>query len=412
MQKKSRKKLFIFLGVLVIIAVLVVANLVKKGDKIKIQTEKVLRGTLTETVSGAAKIQPEVQVKISAKVSGQIVSLGVREGDDVKKGQFLVQLDQEGYRAALEQAESSLAYARAGFIKSESEYRRVRKLHEDNLASAAELELARSVYEQAQATVAQADASLRQAADNLDKTTIYAPMDGTVSLLNKKLGEMAMGSQFTLDVIMIVADLTRMQAETDIDENDVIRVTVGDTANIMVDAFPDRSFRGVVTEIANTGTTTGMGTQEQVTNFLVKAAMIEKPERLRPGMSSTVDIITESLTDVLKVPIQCVTLRKPLEEEQGESETPEESGTPADSPERDVRSSEKKPVNVVFRVDNGIVRQIPVQTGISSDTEWEIKNGLEEGWDVVSGPYRILSQILKDGDAVTVDNSQSKKLQR
>lgn len=408
MQKSSRKKLFIFLGVLVVVIIFVVANLSKKGNSVKVQTEKVSRGKIIETVSGAAKIQPEVQVKISAKVSGQIVALAVKEGDYVKKGQFLVQLDQEGYKAAVEQSQSNLAFSKAGFVKAESEYQRSIKLRKDNLASESELELAKSNYEQAKATVEQASASLRQAQDNLDKTTIYAPMDGTVSLLNKKLGEMAMGSQFTLDVIMIVADLTRMQAEADIDENDVIHVSLGDTANISIDAFPDTTFKGIVTEIANTGSTSGQGTQEEVTNFLVKVAMIEKPLRLRPGMSSTVDIITESLDNVIKVPIQCVTMRKPVEEKPADAKKSGNAKTEADSIQTEARPGEEKPVNVVFRVENGVAHQIKVETGISSDTEWVIKSGLEEGWEIVSGPYRILSQQLKDGEEVTVDNAQKK----
>jgi len=409
-MKISKKKLFIILGVVLVVAIFIIANLSKSGQKTKVQTEKVTKGTLIETVSGSARIQPEVQVKISAKVSGQIIKLGVKEGDAVKAGQFLVQLDEEYYQAAVEQTESNLAFARAGYTKAENEYNRYKQLFEDNLTSEAELDLAKSNYEQAKAQVEQGDATLKQARDNLAKTKIYAPMDGTVSQLNKKLGEMAMGSQFTLDVIMVVSDLTRMQAETEIDENDVIHVTLEDTAKIMIDAFPDTTFKGVVYEIANTGSTLGQGTQEQVTNFLVKVAMIEKPERLRPGMSSTVDIITEQKVDVLKVPIQCVTIRTPVEEKKDFSgDSTAVDSTAADSTQVDEgKDEEKKPVKVVFRVEEGIVKQVEVETGISSDTEWEIKSGLEEEWEIVSGPYRILSKQLKDGNEVTVDNSLKK----
>ncbi|MBN1550807.1 efflux RND transporter periplasmic adaptor subunit, partial [bacterium] len=203
----SKKKIFILIGIVSILAIFVFANLQKKGQKTKIQAEKVIKGTITETVSGSARIQPEVQVKISANVSGQIVKLGVKEGDSVKEGQFLVQLDQEYYKAALEQTESNVAFAKAGYTKAKNEYERYKKLFDDNLTSEAELDLAKSNFEQAKAQVEQGDAALKQAKDNLSKTTIYSPMDGTVSQLNKKLGEMAMGSQFTLDVIMIVSDL-------------------------------------------------------------------------------------------------------------------------------------------------------------------------------------------------------------
>lgn len=403
MKKSSKKKLFIFLAVIVVIAVFVVGNLNKRsGGQTKVQTDKVTKGEITASVSGSAKIQPEVQVKISAKVSGQIMRLGVEEGDYVQRGQFLAQLDPEFYRAAVEQAKSNLAYSEAGYEKALNEYERSKKLFEDDLISSAELEIAKSTYEQGKAQVDQTQAALNQATDNLNKTTIYAPMEGVVSQLNKKVGEMAMGSQFTLDVIMVVADLTKMLAETEIDENDVVSVTLGDTADIVVDAFPDSTFIGVVKEIANTGLTKGQGTQEEVTNFLVKVAMVEKPERLRPGMSATVDIMTETRLEALKIPIQCVTVREPLDPEsekaEGEAEASEEK-------EEEKPKKDKEPVRVVFVVKDGIAKQVAVDTGISSDTEWEIVKGVAEGDEVVSGSYRILSKTLKDGDEVKVDNS-------
>ncbi|MBN1779827.1 efflux RND transporter periplasmic adaptor subunit [bacterium] len=412
----SKKKKLIFFGIfLVVIVVIVIASLSRRKEGIKVQTSKVEQGTLISTVSGPAKIQPEVEVKISAKVSGQIIGLGVAEGDVVKKGDFLVQLDQEEYKAALEQSMSNTKFARAGYEKAYNEYERAKSLAADNLISTAELEIAKSTCEQSKSTVEQAEAQERQARDYLSKTTIRAPMDGVVTQLDKKQGEMAMGSQFTLDVIMVVADLSRMQAEADVDENDVIHVELGDSAKIMVDAFPDTSFKGIVTEIAHSGTTTGMGTQEEVTNFLVKVAMVEKPKYLRPGMSATVDVITESLTDALKVPIQCVTMRKP---EEKKSEAPEATEAKETEAEKDstetaqekTGSEDKPPVKVVFRVKDGMAEQVEVTTGISSDTEWEIKSGLEEGWEVVSGPYRILSKQLKNGDVLTVDNSMKREM--
>ncbi len=402
-MKKVGKKWFIFAGALVVILILVVGNLKKSsGNKVTVQTDKVKRGTITATVSGSAKIQPEVQVKISAKVSGQIIKLGVEEGDEVKRGQFLVQLDPEFYQAAAEQAESGLNYARAGYEKSKNEYERSQKLFAGNLISSSELEIAKSTYEQAKAQVEQYQAGLNQAKDNLNKTTIYAPMDGVVSQLNKKVGEMAMGSQFTLDVIMVVADLSKMLAETEIDENDVVSVSLGDTANITIDAFPDSAFKGVVKEIANTGTTRGQGTQEEVTNFLIKVSMVEKPSGIRPSMSATVDIVTDTRDDALKIPIQCVTVREPLKPE---SETAADEQSEEDE---EMPPDEQEPVRVVFVVKDGVARQIEVGTGISSDTEWEITRGVEEGDEVVSGSYRVLSKQLKDGDVVKVDNSLKK----
>ncbi|HHS13479.1 MAG TPA: efflux RND transporter periplasmic adaptor subunit [bacterium] len=393
MDKSRKKRIFIFAGALIVIALLVIVNLSRSGrGGVKIQTDRVVRGSITSSVSGSAKIQPEVQVKISAKVSGQIVRLGVREGDYVRKGDFLVQLDQEYYRAAVAQSRSNLKYAQAGFEKSENEYERAVSLFKDQLISQAELDIAKSTYEQAAAQVDQNRAVLEQAEDNLAKTTIYSPMDGTVSQLNKKAGEMAMGSQFTLDVIMIVADLTQMMAETEIDENDVVSVSLGDTAKVMVDAFPETEFLGIVKEIANTGRSAGLGTQEEVTNFLVKVSMFDPPAGIRPGMSATVDIMTETRHNVLKVPIQCVTVREPLK--RSEDSTDVKGPAAGDSM-----------IRVVFVVQDGKAYQREVETGISSDSEWEIVSGVEEGEEVVSGSYRILSKQLKDGDPVEVDNT-------
>ncbi|MDM7924885.1 MAG: efflux RND transporter periplasmic adaptor subunit [bacterium] len=433
MERSKLKRLILFAGAFVVILLLLLcANMKRRGGKVTVQTEKAVKGRIVASVSGSAKIQPEVQVKISAKVSGQILRIGVLEGERVKRNQFLVQLDSEVYKAAVEQSESSVKGAHANHERAKNDYDRVRKLFDSNLASASELEIAKSTFKQAEAQVEQAEAMLKQAKDDLSKTTIYSPMDGVVSQVNKKVGEMAMGSQFTLDVIMVVADLSKMLAETDIDENDVVSIALGDSAKISVDAYPDTVFRGVVKEIANTGTTTGTGTQEEVTNFLVKVAMIEKPETIRPSMSATVDIVTESKDSVITVPIQCVTARPPLkpkpdpkaaakaraERKKAEAAAKKNKGTKADSalkaetpppaPSRPADTKDEKPVRCVFVVKDGIARQVTVETGISSDTQIEIVKGLSEGDVVVSGSYRILSKQLKDGDKVSVSKAGKK----
>lgn len=409
MSKPKKRTLFIIAGIVIVLAVIIVANLKKSsGPKVKVQTVKVEKGELVATVSGPARIQPEIQVKISAKVSGQIVRMNVKEGDAVNAGDFLVQLDPEYYQAAVEQSQSNLNYSKAGFSIAKNEYERSKTLFEDNLISASELDNAKSTYEQALAQVEQSGAALKQAQDNLDKTTIYSPMNGTVSQLNKKVGEMAMGSQFTLDVIMIVSDLSKMQAEVEIDENDVVAVSLSDTADIQIDAFPDTTFRGVVTEIANTGQTQGLGTQEEVTNFMVEVLMLDKPERIRPGMSATVDIVVDKRQDVVKIPIQCVTVRAPLHPEKKADEQ-KPKGKDRDEDEKDQEkaadhSKEKKPVEVVFVVEDEIAHRREVNIGISSDTHWEITKGLEKDETIVSGSFRILSKQLKEGDQVKVDN--------
>jgi HlyD family secretion protein len=419
MKNLKKKKIFIFLGFLLLLIIIVIASLSNRVEKIKVQTEKVTRGRITASVSGSAKAQPDIQVKISAKVSGQIMNLGVKEGDHVKKGQFLIQLDPEFYEAVVEQNQSNLNYALAGHEKTKNEYERTQKLFSDNLLSQAELDIAKSTFEQSKSQVAQNKAALKQARDNLSKTTLYSPMEGVVSQLNKKIGEMAMGSQFTLDVIMVIADLTSMLAETEIDENDIVSVSVNDTAKITIDAFPDTSFQGIVKEIANTGAIEGLGTQDEVTNFLVKVSMLEKPDRIRPGMSATVDIITESKDNVLKTPIQCITERKPLPSKIEKKKDKRKSSETKDTIKNEYNSVlrgknengyNEKPVKVVFIVKNNIVHQTSIITGISSDTEWEIKAGVKENEEIVSGSYRVLSKQLKDGDRVKVDNTFKKNL--
>ena len=426
MDKSKRKKLIIFGGVLLLVVFgIIFMNVKRKGGKIVVQTEKATKGKVVATVSGSARIQPEIQVKTSAKVSGQILKLGVIEGDRVKKGQFLVQLDQEFYKAEVEQNKSNVKFTHAGFDKSKSEYERVQKLFNSKLASTQELEIAKATFEQSKAQVQQSEAMLNQSQDNLAKTTIYSPMDGVVSQLNKKVGEMAMGSQFTLDVIMVVADLAKMRSETEIDENDVVSVSLGDTAKVTIDAYPDTTFKGVVTEIANTGTTTGSGSQNEVTNFLVKVLMIQKPVTIRPSMSSTVDIITEVKTSVVKVPIQCVTVRQPLkpkpdpkakaqkadaDKKAKDKKKAEKPDTAASKENKELPSvKEEKPIKVVFVLKSGVSHQVTVETGISSDNEIEIVKGLSEGDEVVSGSYRILSKQLKDGDKVSVNNALKSK---
>jgi HlyD family secretion protein len=411
-MEKKKRNILIVIGIVVVLLILVIMAKKKSGGVMAVQTEKVSKGRVESTVSGSAKIQPELQVKISAKVSGQIMKLGVKEGDYVKKGQFLCQLDPDFYRASVERTESSLKSAMAGFQKAKNEYERAKQLSNQNLISQAELDMAKSTFEQAESQVQQMQASLKQDRDDLSKTTIYSPMDGTVSQLNKKVGEMAMGSQFTLDVIMVVADLTRMLAETDIDENDVVAVSLGDTAKIQIDAYPDTSFKGVVTEIANTGKSTGQTTQEEITNFLVKVLMVQKPKNLKPSMSATVDITTDTKSDVLKIPIQCITMRQPVKPKPapGTKAKPamkkkkEEAKTvqKADSAKKEVPKKPEEPIKVVFLVKNGIAKQVAVTLGISSDSDEQILSGVKEGDEVISGPFRLLSKQIKDGDKVRV----------
>ncbi len=408
------KKIALASGVVLILALLVYANLKKStGPTVAVQVEKVERGTVTHLVSGTGKIQPEVNVKISANVAARIIDLRADDGDRVKKGQILVQLDRTRYEAAVTQAKAGLSSAKANLRQAKASLdnaqralSRLEKLFQQGLTSAEKLEQAktqyevqRSNYDASRDQVVQAKARLEQAQDDLNKTTIRSPIDGVVIQRNKEIGEIALGSQFKEDVILQVADLSKMEVQTEIDENDVVDVARGDTATLTVDAFPDTSFRGIVTEIAHTPIVRGLGTQEEITNFQVKIAILDTIPKLRPGMSSTVDIQTEKHQNVLKVPIQAVTVREISQIPQLKKKEP-----PSTSSEK-MKASEKMR-EVVFVVKDGVAHIRPVKTGISSDTDIEILEGVQEGEQVVVGSFRALSKELKDGVHVKIEKEK------
>ncbi|MBN1481216.1 efflux RND transporter periplasmic adaptor subunit [candidate division KSB1 bacterium] len=382
-------KVIIGFVIVAIIAVMVVINLKKShGKTIEVTTTEVQRGDLTKTVSGSGYVQPEVDVQISARISAEIMKIHVKEGDLVEKGQLLVELDSKFYEANREKAESGVMSAQASLKKAEADYARVQDLFKQSLASQAELDAKEAEMLLAQSQLRQAEASLREADDNLDKTRLLAPMDGVVTKLNKEEGEIAVGSQFQADPVMTVSDLSRMEVLAEIDENDVVLVSLGDATKIEVDAIPDTLLGGVVSEIAHEATTRGRGTQEQVTNFEVKVFVTSKFEQLRPGMSCTVDISTQTNEGVLHVPIQCVTMRDVEPDSSEESTEQNENGN--------------KRKEVVFVVENDVAKVVPVETGISDDTNIEIISGVEEGQIVVNGSYRAISRELKDGSQVKV----------
>jgi HlyD family secretion protein len=400
-----KKKIIIGIAVLAVVA-LILVNVLKKEKGTVVDVEKVSRGTIMQKVTGSGQIRPEVQVKISARVAGKILKLHAEEGDQVKKGQLLVELDQEQYQAALERAESTLLSMRANEKKLKSEMIRSIDLHNQGLMSAAEFEAVEASHEAAESNTRQAQASVKEAKDALAKTRLHADMDGTVSQLNKEEGEIALGAQFQEDVIMIVADLKKMEAAIEIDENDVINVSMGDTAVVEIDAFADTTFKGLVTQIANSATVKGLGTQEQVTNFEVKVALLDYNERFRPGMSSTVDIITEVRDDVIKVPIQAVTVRpkEKLERKPGVEEHPESESSEGE--ETDKKGKKPEMTEVVFCVDGNKAVSKEVKLDISDDTHYAILSGLEEGEEVITGPFRVLSRSLKNDDLIEFEKKE------
>ena len=406
----SRKKLIIVVGVVVIIGAFIVFNLKKgKGGEIPVQVEKVKRGDITQVVSASGKVQPEVEVKISANISAEIIGLYVKEGDEVRKGRLLVRLDSTKYRVAVERARSNKKSREANLLKANSDYKRSSDLYRQKLTSQADLETAEANLKLAESQLEQAEADLKQAKDDLAKTRLYSPLSGTVTQVNKEVGEIALGSMFQADVILVVSDLTKMEVISEVDENDVVLVTDGDTTEIEVDAIPDTTFMGIVSEIAHSATTRGRGTQEEITNFEVKIAILDREEKLRPGMSATVDIQTETQYNVLNIPIQAVTARDQhvinntlAEDAKGNPEKKARNESSSDTEQDAQNSSREELVEVVFVVKDGVAKMVPVKMGISSDTDIEITSGLDEDQDVVTGSYRALSKTLKNGSPVKI----------
>ncbi len=386
----------------------------KGGDEgVTVETAPVERQTVVQTVEATGRIQPVTQVNISADVSAKITRLEVKEGDWVEKGQFLVELDRERHLAAVESAEASLNSAQAGATlarenmrKAVKDHERTQELFDKSLESQAALDAAyaqaeveRARYRSAQEQVEQARASLKQARDDLSKTTIHAPMSGTISKLNKEIGEIALGSQFQEDVIMEISNLEGMEALVDVDENDIVSLSLNDAASIEVDALPGLTQAGEVTEIANSAKVSGQGTNDQKTEFEVKIAVTDPSDQLRPGMTASADIVVATHEDVIAVPLQCVAVRTVEQlkgngggddaEGEGESQwTPDEDGF----------------VSVVFVVEDGVAYARQVETGIQSESHIEILDGLGEGDMVVVGSYRAISRDLADGASVTVSS--------
>lgn len=430
-MKKGRKKILLLLIVIIVIGAIVVLNMNKKKEKpLAVQTEKVSRQTIVQTVNASGSLQPVSEVKISANVSARITDIAVKEGDVVSKGDLLVELDKTQYEASYEKAVSTVQSAKASRKKVTSELKRTKALFRGNLASEADMEAAEAQMELAESQVVQAEAVLKQAKDDLDKTRITAPMSGIVTSLKKETGEIALGSVFQEDVILIISDMSKVEVKVEVDETDVVNVAIGDTSQIELDAIPNTKFKGTVSEIAHSATTTGAGTQEQITNFVVEIAVLGQDVRFRPGMSATVDITTETKENVVAVPIQALTARTPVPKP-----TPEDSAEvnpgkkPANPGNISVPFGKAKAEEVVFVVKapqfsdttniktrrlfktqaSPTAEQRTVKIGISSDTHFEIMEGLSEGDEIVTGPYKVISKDIKDGSLLKITNAQNEK---
>ncbi|MBL6865661.1 MAG: efflux RND transporter periplasmic adaptor subunit [Flavobacteriales bacterium] len=409
----------------IIVSVLIVALLVAakwfggRTEATTVQIEQANVRTIVERVSASGKIQPEVEVNITAEVSGQIIALPVKEGDQVTQGDLLVQINPDLYEAALNRAKaaansarSNLASARAQraqadaqFFASEKGWERTQKLFNERVLSQADFDAAQANFRTAEATltsatesirsaefaISSAEASVQEAQDNLSRTTLVAPQSGTVTALVKEVGESVQGNGFTAgEVVMKVSDLSVMEVDVEVNESDIVRVSMKDAAEIEVDAYLEETFSGTVTEIGNTALNAGLNgfAMDQVTNFSVKvrlqpesySAMLENDDSVnispfRPGMSAKVDILTRRAENVISIPIQSVSTR---EKENDEEET--ELG--------------------VFILVDGIAEWKVVETGIQDNRYIEIKSGLQESDEVVIGPYQAVSRTLSNGDAV------------
>ena len=415
-KKKSKKKIYIFSAIGVVLVALILMALLggSKENIIPVQVEKVVKRNITQTVSATGTIDSEFKVVITPEVTGEIVKLPVKEGDKVKKGDLLIQINAKQYEADKERAEANLqsaksnaAMRKAQLDNVQADYERTKELYNKKLSSDAEYQSAKSSYESskasyqgAMANVSQSEAALKRSEDQLSKTTILSPMDGTITKLNVELGERVLGSFYSQGTnIMTVSDLNNMEAIADVDENDVVLVSIGDTARIKVDAFGDRIFKGLVKEIGNSAISTGTGTQEQVVNFEVKIKLTDLDPKLRPGMSCNADIETETKDNVISVPIQSVTARTNVQGTGGDNAEGNE-----ENPNQPVKKAEKVK-EIVFIIKNNKAKSVEVETGISNNNYIEVKSGLSGGEEVVSGSYRAISRELSDGANVRVESA-------
>ena len=421
----SKKTLYILIGAAVaLITLLVVLSktgvIGNKDEGKEVETANVAATTIVETVSATGKIQPEIEVKISSEVSGEIIALPIKEGQVVKKGDLLVKINPDlytsGYNrtvAGLSQTKAGLSQADASFNEAKASYDRNKTLFDKGIISKSEWDKAISAYESAKANkqsayynVRSASATVSEAKDNLGRTTIYAPADGTISMLNVELGERVLGTQQMAGTELLrVANLNNMEVEVDVNENDIVKINVGDSAKVEVDAYMKKQFKGLVTSISNSASTTL--TADQVTNFKVKVRILKesyqdlvvgKPASyspFRPGMTATVDIITKRKEKVIGVPISAVVIKTdttPVKKIVVEDEAADQT----------IKSKSDKKMECVF-VKKGSKAVIKViKTGIQDDTNIEVIQGLAKGDEIIVGPYTTVSKDLNSGDKISV----------
>jgi HlyD family secretion protein len=422
-----KQKKIVPVVIVIVVALIVLLVIGKKAGwfgkefKISVATQTIETKTITELITANGKIQPMTKVKISPDVSGEIIDLFVVEGQQVKKGDPLCTIKPEIYISALNRAEASLnsskarqAQTEAQLIERELSFNRAKQLYQSGTIPISEFQTAEASFKVAKAevkaaefSVKSAEASVNEAKEQLIKTRIFAPIEGTVAALNVEKGERVVGTSMMVGTeMMVIADLDKMEVEVQVNENDIVKVALNDTALIEVDAYLKRKFKGLVTEIANSATTTGSAT-DQVTNFEVKVMLLKESYTdlidssssiiypFRPGMSATVDIQTETRDNVISVPISAVTTRIKkqgggTEEVKDETKTTTESG---DSKNEKVKEEKQE---IVFVYKDGKVKKVEVKTGIQDNNSIQILNGLSAGDEVVVSPYNAINKTLKD----------------
>ena len=414
----KKKKVWIPLFTLFIIIMGYFISGSSDEKELRVEVELVQSREIVQKVNASGKIQPEEAVQITSTITGWITQITVMEGDTVEPGQHLISIDEKQIRPRYNNALSQVKSSEANLRKVQSQMDRTKSLFSQNLISKQELEQVDASYQIALSQSEQANANLLSAEDELSKTRLTAPKYGIVTSITKEEGEMAVGGMFNPGVLMTVADLSRMEVEVDVNENDVVMIEIGDTSEIEIDAYPDTVFYGIVSEIAHTAQSANMGLQNQVTNFKVKVRMISVPDKIRPGMSSTVNIITETLVDVTSIPIQSLTSRPENYAERIKNEKSENKWE--DDSDEEWSFSKIKPIDVVFILENefgdkkapndkkfAIVR--PVDVGVSSENYYSVNSGLNLGEMIVIGGYRVLSKELYHGALVSVNNNSIDK---
>ncbi len=451
-DKSATKKLLKITGILVLLLVIggVAANMMgwmDSGDaETTVETANAELRTITQIVSASGRIQPETEVIIRPDVSGEIIELSVQEGDFIREGDLLLRIKPDIYQARIDELRASLLSqqsrmeeARSNMLQAQSEFQKSEQLYERNLISETEYNQTKTTFEARQANlraaeyqIQSAQAQLRRAEEELQQTVIRAPRDGTISRLSVEEGERVLGNAQTAGTEMMrIARLNQMEVEVDVNENDIVSVSIDDNVDIEVDAYPNRIFEGTVTEIANSADVSGTGSAEQITNYKVKIRIttphnldsgpedyivqVNEPEtparaespNFKPGMSGTVDIRTNTVVDVVSVPIQAVTVRDFAEDEDNNSETAVADSVAEDNTSgealRTTRSSQEEDFRkVVFLNDNGVAKRVEVETGISDNTHIQILSGVREGDEVVTGNYRVLSRELQKDDKIKV----------